>query len=134
MKTAHSSGTLRICSGILLLLARRIACVNEALYHYVRREGSITKESNPFRYEERLKSFDALLDFAREKGIYGPDSDKDLLDYIYIKKAMITGVLDCRSARSEIVNHCTNRVPDMRGNRYLRRDPAARLAVFALQA
>ncbi len=115
-----------------LLCAGSIAQVREPLYHYLYRAGSLSTAADAGRYRERLASFDSLLQFARGKGLYSGRT-AELLDYIYIKKALITGVRDCPAARSEILSHCTAQVPAWRRSRFLRRDPKAIAAIAAIR-
>ncbi len=115
-----------------LLCAGSIAQVGEPLYHYIYRAGSLSTAADTGRYRERLASFDALLQFARRKGLYSGRTG-ELLDYIYIKKALICGVRDCPAARSEIMTHCTAQIPAWRRSRFLLRDPKAIAAVAAIR-
>ena len=74
-----------------LLAARRIACVDKPMYHYLVHEESLSESRNPRRYIDKVKSFDLLMQFAKDKGLYG--ANKEELDYIYLKKAYLLGIL-----------------------------------------
>ncbi len=115
-----------------LLCAAGIAQVKEPLYRYIYRAGSLSTAADGGRYRQRLASFDSLLEFARRKGLYS-GRKAELLDYIYIKKALITGVRDCPAARGEIWRRCTSQVPAWRRSRFLRRDPKAIAALAAIR-
>ncbi len=115
-----------------LLCSDSIAQVREPLYHYLYRAGSLSTAADGGRYRERLASFDAMLQFARDRGLYS-GRKAELLDYIYIKKALITGVRDCPASRSEIWRRCTSQVPAWRRSRFLRRDPKAIAALIAIR-
>ena len=53
-----------------LLATRRIACVDKPMYHYLIHEESLSESRNPKRYIDKVRSFDLLLQFARDKGLY----------------------------------------------------------------
>lgn len=74
-----------------LLVAKRIACVDKPMYHYLVHEESLSESRNPKRYLDKVKSFDLLMQFAKEKGVY--DANKAELDYIYLKKGYLLGLL-----------------------------------------
>lgn len=113
-----------------LLLAERIASVNEPLYHYIFRNDSVSTVKDDGRYLQRMASFDALFDFARAKGLY--ESNKEILDYIYIKKAAIGAARNAPAARGEIRAHLEEQIPLWRKNGILRRDLKARAAAALL--
>ena len=74
-----------------LLATRRIACVDKPMYHYLIHEESLSESRNSKRYIDKVKSFDLLMEFARTKELY--DANKEELDYIYLKKAYLLGIL-----------------------------------------
>lgn len=74
-----------------LLATQRIACVDKPLYQYLVHEESLSEVRNPKRYLDKLQSFDLLMQFARDKGFY--EADKAELDYIYLKKGYLLGLL-----------------------------------------
>ena len=74
-----------------LLATQRIACVDKPLYQYLVHEASLSEARNPKRYLDKLQSFDLLMQFAREKGLYEPNRAE--LDYIYLKKGYLLGLL-----------------------------------------
>ena len=74
-----------------LLATRRIACVDKPLYQYLVHEESLSESRSPKRYIDKVKSFDLLMQFAREHGLY--EANKEELDYIYLKKGYLLGLL-----------------------------------------
>ncbi|MBR4312189.1 MAG: glycosyltransferase [Bacteroidaceae bacterium] len=74
-----------------LLAAKRIACVDRPLYRYLVHGDSLSEVRNPKRYIDKIKSFDLLMQFAHEHGLY--EANKNELDYIYLKKGYLLGVL-----------------------------------------
>ena len=113
-----------------LLCASRIAFADEPLYRYQLRSDSLSFGRLDDRYMQRMASFDALLDFARGKGLY--DSDKEILDYIYIKKASFGALRNNRRARAEIIAHTDSAIPLWRRNALYRQDLRLRTALFLL--
>ena len=55
-----------------LLVARRIASVDRALYHYAIQHDSVSRKRDPQRWKNRLASLRRMVAFAREKGCYRP--------------------------------------------------------------
>ena len=113
-----------------LLVADRIAAVDAPLYHYIYRPDSVSTVQDDGRWQQRMTSFDTLLDFARSKGLY--DANKEILDYIYIKKAAIGAARNCPAARSEIVGRLASQIPSWRRNSIYRRDLKCRAAALLL--
>ena len=116
-----------------LLATKRIACVDKPLYLYLVHEESLSESRNPKRYADKIKSFDLLLDFAKEKGLYA--ANKTELDYIYLKKgyllSLLTYLYNEDNPQPHIVRemhkHLLCYVPDYRDNGYYRRDYKLRL-------
>lgn len=116
-----------------LLAATRIACVDKSLYHYLVHDESLSEVRNPKRYQDKIQSFDLLMQFAREKGLYDPD--KAELDYIYLKKAYLLGIFTYiynedypqTLVLNNIYNHLLSYVPYYKRNSYYREDYRMRL-------
>ena len=116
-----------------LLAATRIACVDKSLYHYLVHDESLSEVRNPKRYQDKIQSFDLLMQFAREKGLYEPD--KAVLDYIYLKKAYLLGIFTYiynedypqTLVLNNIYNHLLSYVPYYKRNSYYREDYRMRL-------
>lgn len=116
-----------------LLATKRIACVDKPLYHYLVHNESLSEARNPKRYQDKIQSFDLLMLFAREKGLYEPD--KAEFDYIYLKKAYLLGIFTYiynedypqTLVLSKIYNHLLSFVPYYKRNPYYRKDFKMRL-------
>lgn len=116
-----------------LLAAQRIACVDKALYQYLVHEESLSESRNPKRYLDKVKSFDLLMQFAREKGFY--EADKEELDYIYLKKGYLLGILTYiyneedpqRLTLCKLHEHLLSYIPNYKANTYFRADHKLRL-------
>lgn len=116
-----------------LLAATRIACIDKLLYHYLVHDESLSEVRNPKRYQDKIQSFDLLMQFAREKGLYEPD--KAVLDYIYLKKAYLLGIFTYiynedypqTLVLNNIYNHLLSYVPYYKRNSYYREDYRMRL-------
>ena len=116
-----------------LLAAKRIACVDKPLYHYLVHSESLSESLNPKRYLDKVKSFDLLVQFAREKGLY--ETNQAELDYIYLKKGYLLGVLtyiyneECPQQLTirKMYGHLLSYVPDYKHNIYYRADYRLRL-------
>ena len=111
-----------------LLAAQRMACVDKPLYHYLVHEESLSEVRNPKRYLDKVKSFDLLMEFAKAKGLYA--ANKDELDYIYLKKGYLLGILTYiyneehpqQFVIRKMYSHLLNYVPYYRVNAYYRAD------------
>lgn len=116
-----------------LLAAQRMACVNKPLYRYLVHEESLSEVRNPNRYLDKVKSFDLLMQFAKEKGLY--EANKDELDYIYLKKGHLLGILTYIYNEEhpqmltvcKLHNHLLSYVPNYKENPYYRADHKLRL-------
>ena len=116
-----------------LLAARRIACVDKPLYQYLVHEESLSEVRNPYRYLDKIKSFDLLMEFARKRGLY--EANRDELDYIYLKKGHILGILTYiyNEEHPQIItvcklhNHLLDYVPEYKSNPYYHADRKLRL-------
>jgi len=116
-----------------LLAAKRIACVDKPLYHYLVHSESLSESLNPKRYLDKVKSFDLLVQFAREKGLY--ETNQAELDYIYLKKGYLLSVLtyiyneECPQQLTirKMYGHLLSYVPDYKYNIYFRADYRLRL-------
>lgn len=76
--------------GECYLMAKRIALTDEAMYHYVIHEDSISHKKHVWRGKEKRKAFGALLDFAKRQGIW--QDYRHELRWIYVKKALLTPI------------------------------------------
>lgn len=78
-----------ICS---LLAARRVACVDQALYHYTIYGSSTSRKRDPGRWKQRLESFQKMESFAREKGFYAPY--RGVIRLMTLKKGRLLALKD----------------------------------------
>lgn len=116
-----------------LLATKRIACVDKPLYQYLVHGESLSEVRNPKRYRDKIKSFDLLMQFTREKGLY--EANQAELDYIYLKKAYLLGIFtyiyneDCPQQLTlcKLYSHLLSIVPYYKRNPYYRKDYKMRL-------
>lgn len=78
--------------GCCLLSAKRIACVDRPLYHYLIYPNSVSKKRNRKRFLNRLQSFRHLKAYAKEKGLYGKYHLS--IRFISLKKGYLLAVKD----------------------------------------
>ena len=78
--------------GMCYLVCRRIAQINDPLYHYRIHDDSISHRKHVYRGRQKKIAFRALNDFARTKGLL--TKYRWTLYWIYFKKAIVTSVLD----------------------------------------
>ena len=123
-RSSEDSSFLACC----LLVARRIACVEKPLYHYVLRSRSLSTKVDPTKYRQKLSSFDELLGFARRHDLY--EKYKEEIDFIYVKKAFLMAALtyvanevkpDPAVLKDELYSALERNVPDHAANKYVRR-------------
>ena len=116
-----------------LLASKRIACVDKPMYRYLIHEESLSESCNPKRYLDKVESFDLLMQFARKKELY--EANKEELDYIYLKKGYLLGLLtyiynekhpQCHVVRN-MHDHMLSYVPHYRENKHYRTDLRLRL-------
>ena len=116
-----------------LLATERIACVDKPLYQYLVHEESLSESRNPKRYLDKLRSFDLLLAFARDKGLY--EANKAELDYIYLKKGYLLGLLtyiyNAKKPQQSVIDmlyaDLRAKLPHYAANPYYRADRRLRL-------
>lgn len=87
-RCAEDSCFLACC----LLAAERIAQADEAVYHYVMTPHSVSHQRNPARWRNRIRSWRAVLRFARTKGLYKPY--RTILLWLYLKKGWLLALRD----------------------------------------
>ena len=116
-----------------LLATKRMACVDRAMYRYLVHEESLSEVRNPKRYADKIRSFDLLMEFAREHGLY--EANRDELDYIYLKKGHLLGILTYIYNEEhpqmltvcKLHTHLLSYVPYYKANPYYRADRKLRL-------
>lgn len=116
-----------------LLAAKRIACIDKPLYRYLIHGESLSESLNPKRYLDKVKSFDLLIQFARDNELY--EANRSELDYIYLKKGYLLGMLTYiyneehpqQLTIRKMHSHLLSYVPDYKSNVYYRADYRLRL-------
>ena len=78
--------------GMCYLVCRRIAQTDEPLYHYRIHDNSISHRKHVYRGMQKKAAFQALLNFARSKGLLA--TYRWTLYWIYFKKVIVTSVMD----------------------------------------
>lgn len=122
-----------------LLATKCISCVDKPLYKYLVHEESLSESRNAVRYLDKVKSFDLLMQFAREKGLY--DANKEELDYIYLKKGYMLGILTYiyNEEKPQLLTvcklheHLLGYVPYYKSNTYYRSDYKLRLLHWVIR-
>lgn len=116
-----------------LLGTERIVCVNKPLYQYLVHDESLSEVRNPKRYLDKIKSFDLLMQFAHDRGLY--ESNQAELDYVYLKKGYLLGIFTYiynedypkTHVLRELYGHLLHYVPRYKHNPYYRKDYRMRL-------
>ena len=74
----------------LYLRAKKISYVDDSLFFYVQREGSIMNNKNYRRNLEVIEAFQDLLGWFREQGVY--ETYKDALEFLVIEHVAVSGI------------------------------------------
>ena len=128
-RSSEDSSFLASC----ILSAERVASVEKPLYHYVLRSRSLSTKVDPTKYQQKLRSLDAFLGYARSHDLY--EKYKEEIDFVYLKKAFLM------AAQTYVANELkpdkavlrglhetmAARIPDYASNRYLKKNWKARL-------
>lgn len=133
-KSAEDSYFVACC----MLLTTNFARIDKALHHYVMHSSSLSQVRNESRYQQKLLVFNRLIEFAKINQLY--DTYQSELDFIYIKKAYVMGVLNyCLNAikpNKTVVKNITqqlfDRVPHYKSNCYYLGDFKTRMLVSFL--
>lgn len=116
-----------------ILSAERVASVEKPLYHYVLRSRSLSTKVDPTKYQQKLRSFDAFLGYARSHDLY--EKYKAEIDFVYIKKAILmaaqTYVANELKPNAMVLKGLADtlarQIPDYASNKYLKKKLKARL-------
>lgn len=87
-RCAEDSCFLACC----LLSAECIAEAPDAVYHYVMTPQSVSRRRDPGRWRARLRSWRAVLRYARAAGLYKPY--RSILIGLYLKKGLLLAMRD----------------------------------------
>lgn len=74
----------------LYLRAKKIAYVDDSLFYYVQREGSIMNNKNFRRNLEVIEAFEDLLGYYREQGAY--ETYRHALEFLVIEHVAVAGI------------------------------------------
>ena len=120
----------------LFALAQSVETVDRALYYYVVRQGSITRNAGADRNREILEAFDDLLDFYKSRGLYAR-YEKELcrlaIDHIYLAASVRVLRIDRHHPLlGEFAAYMKARFPAYARNPYLSELSRARRLAFDL--
>ena len=74
----------------LFLRAKKITYIDNALFYYVQRSGSIMNNSKVERNIEIIAAFDDLLTYFQKQGVYA--QFKEVLEYLIIEHVAVAGI------------------------------------------
>ena len=74
----------------LYLRAKKITYVDDSLFYYVQREGSIMNNTNYLRNLEIIDAFEDMLGYFREQGAY--ETYRDALEFLVIEHLAVAAV------------------------------------------
>lgn len=122
-----------------LVFAKSMAHVDEPLYHYILRPGSVTTTKDSTKYEKRLATFSSLMSYLKAKGVY--EEYKDEVDFIYFKKGYLSSVFNYVSNSTEPKKAVLNKIrvemecqiPNYKSNPYLKKKASLRILDLMLR-
>lgn len=120
----------------LLLYAEKVVYIEDVLYNYLIRAGSITKNINAERNVEILEAFEDFIAYYKEQGKFAQFQDE--LEYltifhVYIAASVRVIKIDRRHALIErFATYLKETFPDYRENKYLYRLGRNKKLVFDL--
>jgi len=120
----------------LMALAESVCTLNEPLYRYLQRPGSIMRSDNVARNREILDAFQDLLAWFKENNRF--DTYKDALcrlciDHVYIAASVRVLRVDIRHPLlKEFRQYLTQHFPNYRENPYLHQLPGLKRLAFRL--
>lgn len=106
------------------LKAKRILFIDDVLYYYLQRKGSIMSDSNVQRNMEMLDIFDSILKYYQEKDAL--DKFRDQIEYLAIWKIMILVMGRINMAEPDsrlqdtLVDYMEKNFPEYLQNRYIK--------------
>ncbi len=120
------------------MVANSVSYVDQPLYHYLIRPGSITTTLQSDKYKKRLSVFRKLMQYAKEHSVYG--TYKEELDYMYLKKGYLSSLANYirNSAKpkaktyNEIYGELLSIVPEYKANKYYRKNKTMRILVWMI--
>lgn len=106
------------------LKAKRILFIDDVLYYYLQRKGSIMSDSNVQRNMEMLDIFDSILQYYQEKGAL--EKFRDQIEYLAVWKIMILVMSRINMAepdsklQDKLVDYMEKNFPNYLQNQYLK--------------
>ena len=120
----------------LLIRAKRIVYLNEVLYDYLIREGSITNNADAARNAEIMDAMDSLYSFFEENSldaVYRDELEMLATDNVYLYATARVLKTDPSSPLPGVFKkYVEDRYPHPENNPYLSRLPKSRRAAFKL--
>lgn len=122
-----------------ILAAGRVASVTKPLYHYMVRSSSLSTRLDPLRYQQKMTSFNHLLEYAKRHDLY--DRYKAELDFIYVKKGFLASAFTYvknaskRDSRvlSSLHDELLRNAPDYMNGRYYRKSVKVRTLTWLIR-
>lgn len=120
----------------LFALADSIVSLPDVWYHYVQREGSITRNANLQRNHEIIDAFDDLLGWYRSAGLfskYRPQLERLCIDHLYIAASVRVLRSDpTHPLLAELRAYLQQNFPDYQENPLLSQLPRGKMLAFRL--
>lgn len=120
----------------LFAVADSVVSLPDVWYHYVQREGSITRNANVQRNHEIIDAFDDLLDWYRNAGLftaYRPQLERLCIDHLYIAASVRVLRSDpTHPLLKEFRTYLQQNFPDYRKNPLLSQLPHGKMLAFRL--
>lgn len=120
----------------LLASAEKVTVIDDCLYHYRQRNGSIMNSSSLSRAGEIVDAFDDLLEWFTLRGMgekYRPELEKLFIDHLYIAASVRVARCDPKSRLlDEFGDYAKKHFPDLRKNPYYTTLPPRHKLIFRL--
>ncbi len=120
----------------LSALAQTIDALPDTWYHYVQREGSITRNSNLARNHEIIDAFEDLLGWYRAQGLfdqYAPQLERLCIDHVYLAASVRVLRLDPKHPLlKEFRDYLRKNFPNYQNNPLLRELPRSKHLAYTL--
>lgn len=109
----------------LFLKAKAITYIENTLFYYVQRSGSIMNNSKVERNIEIIRAFDDLISYFQKQGVYA--QFKEVLEYLIIEHVAVAGIsrvaLCTGNKKKEILNNLQKyleMIPNLYKNSYIK--------------
>jgi hypothetical protein len=77
---------------LTLVYAHKLSYINKGFYHYMVRNNSISTMIDDTKYQHKLQLFNQLIATVKDRNLY--EKFKDEFDFIYIRKAYLTAIMN----------------------------------------